>query len=71
MTAEGKEATTMADPRKQEANADMRLMAANLRQMYVALRNEGFNEPQALAIIGQTIAGAMIANGNKEDEDDG
>jgi hypothetical protein len=64
----------MADPRKQEANAEMRLLANNLRQMYIALRNEGFNEPQALAIIGQTIAGGIMAansNKDKDDDDDG
>jgi hypothetical protein len=61
----------MASPfDKQEANADARQVAKGLRQMYIALRNEGFNEPQALTIVGQTIAGAIIANAGKSEEDD-
>jgi hypothetical protein len=34
-------------------------MASGLWQMFIALTHEGFNERQALTIIGYTIAGAQ------------
>lgn len=40
-----------------EPSAAMRQLANQLRQMFVALTYEGFNEQQALVIIGQCIAG--------------
>jgi len=39
-----------------EPAADLRRAASGLRQMFVALVNEGFNEHQALVIIGQMMA---------------
>lgn len=39
-----------------EPAAEMRTVAAQLWQMFVALRAEGFTEGQALAIIGHAIA---------------
>lgn len=38
-----------------EPSADMRELANNLRQMYVALTGEGFTAQEALTIIGQAI----------------
>jgi hypothetical protein len=45
-----------------EPRADMRVAAANLWQLYVALTNEGFDERQALTILGHVLA-------NSKDED--
>lgn len=39
-----------------EPSADIRQAASALRQMYVALTMEGFDERQALVIIGQVLA---------------
>jgi hypothetical protein len=39
-----------------EPSADLRQAAAQMRQMFIALLNEGFEERQALAILGQVIA---------------
>lgn len=39
-----------------EPNADMRLMAVMFYQMFIALQQEGFTEPQAMKIIGYVIA---------------
>lgn len=39
-----------------EPAAAFRGMARELRQVYIALINEGFTEHEALAIIGQIIA---------------
>jgi hypothetical protein len=39
-----------------EPSAEHRQAAAQLRQMFVALVNEGFTEHQALVIIGQMLA---------------
>ena len=50
-----------------EPSADMRAMAHTFREMFVALRAEGFNEQQALAVIGQTIAASIAANQKPED----
>lgn len=44
-----------------EPPADMRVAAAGLRNMFVALTAEGFTETQALVIIGQVLA----ANGGQ------
>jgi hypothetical protein len=44
------------DPGRVEASADVRGGARQLRQVFVALRNEGFTEHQALVIIGQIMA---------------
>lgn len=42
-----------------EPSADLRQFASFLRQMYVALLNEGFVEREAFAIVGYLI-GQMI-----------
>jgi hypothetical protein len=42
-----------------EPVAELRSMANMMWQMYVALTAEGFNERQALAVIGATIAAGM------------
>jgi len=39
-----------------EPRADLRLMAHELREMYVALLAESFSAQEALVIIGQIIA---------------
>ena len=39
-----------------EPNADMRVLATTLWQMFVALTQEGFSEQQALVVIGQMLA---------------
>ena len=46
----------MANHIPTEPSADLRLMASTLRQMFVALTMEGFDERQALTIIGQCLA---------------
>ena len=48
---------------KVEPPAEFREMAKTTYAMYVALTDEGFNEKQALTIIG-----AMLANGDGEEE---
>ena len=45
-----------------EPSADLRLMASTFRQMFIALTMEGFDERQALTIIGQCIAGSNGAS---------
>jgi hypothetical protein len=45
-----------------EPSADLRQAASALRQMFIALINEGFDERQALTIIGHAIA----ANGGSQ-----
>ena len=42
-----------------EPAADMRVLANTIRQVYVALMQEGFNNQQALVIVGQILAGQM------------
>lgn len=42
-----------------EPSADLRQAAKGLREMYVALIEEGFTETQALVIIGQMVAGTQ------------
>lgn len=39
----------------EEPAADLRQAASALRQMFVALVQEGFTEKQALIIVGQTL----------------
>lgn len=51
---------------KTEPTADLRSFATTLWQLYVALTDSGFNEHQALVVIGQTIAAATM---NGEDDD--
>lgn len=40
-----------------EPSADFRQAAAAVRQVFIALMNEGFSEQQALKIIGYMLAG--------------
>lgn len=42
-----------------EPSADIRAFALHMRQVYLALVGQGFTEPQAMAIIGTTIAAAI------------
>jgi hypothetical protein len=42
-----------------EPSADIRAMAKNLRQMYLALTMEGFSQTEALKIIGLILIGAQ------------
>lgn len=42
-----------------EPSADLRQFASFFRQMYVALLEEGFDDRQALTIIGQTLAAQL------------
>lgn len=45
----------MTAPR--EPSADLRQAASAMRQMFVALVNEGFSETEALQIIGHILRG--------------
>jgi hypothetical protein len=45
-----------------EPSAEIRQLAHFLREMHVALLEEGFSEKQALLILGQTLAAGMAAN---------
>lgn len=49
-----------------EPSADIRQLASQTRQMFVALVNEGFTERQALVIIGQMIAAAGSGDADGE-----
>lgn len=44
-----------------EPNAEMRLMAHALRQMYLALLQEGFSKTEALAICAECIRASIAA----------
>jgi hypothetical protein len=46
-----------------EPSADLRQLASLLRQMFVALVNEGFNDREALSVIG-TVVAAQIKGAN-------
>lgn len=46
-----------------EPSADLRQFASFLRQMFVALRNEGFSEREALVILGSTVTAGFQSNG--------
>lgn len=50
----------MTAPR--EPSADIRQAASALRQMFIALTAEGFDERQALVIIGQVLAAGKSGN---------
>lgn len=41
-----------------EPSADLRMLAATLRQAYLALVAEGFTQAQALTVVGQILAAA-------------
>ena len=46
-----------------EPSSDLRIAANAMRQMYVALVNEGFSEEDALRIIGYILAGRTPSGG--------
>jgi len=46
----------MTDNGPTEPSADIRTAASGLRQLYIALTQEGFDDRQALVIIGQILA---------------
>lgn len=52
-------------PAPEEASAIGRTFARAIRDMFVALIAEGFTEAQAIALCGQAIAAAAIANGGQ------
>lgn len=52
------------DRAREEPSAEARFFAKAMRQMYVALQQEGFTTMEAIAIIGQVIA-AGTANGSQ------
>jgi hypothetical protein len=45
-----------------EPSADLRALAQGLRQMYLALVEEGFTQTEALVVIGQIIAANTQSN---------
>ena len=51
------------NPFNTEPSADLRTFASVVRQAYVALKNEGFNEDQAVE-----LTKAMILYGNRSSE---
>lgn len=44
---------------QREPSGDARAFAATMRNFYLALKDEGFTEPEALVIIGQVLGAAM------------
>lgn len=56
MTEESSTLAGLPPNAPQEPSAEIRTAASALRQMYVALTNEGFTEHQALVIIGHALA---------------
>jgi hypothetical protein len=44
----------------EEPSADLRQAASAVRQMFVALTNEGFTEQQALVIVGQVLSASIL-----------
>lgn len=48
-----------------EPSADMRQAASQLRQLFVALVNQGFDDRQALALVGQAVAAAVANQGGQ------
>ncbi|MCX5066664.1 hypothetical protein OOJ91_12320 [Micromonospora lupini] len=48
-----------------EPSADLRQFASGVRQMFVALVNEGFTERQALAVIGTALAATINSSGGE------
>ena len=63
MTAPGQEPWDMPTQAKPpiEPTADQRTAALTMRQIYVALLNEGFTEPQSLHILGVMLAAQIQA----------
>ena len=44
---------------REEPSADARTFAKGMRQLFVALQQEGFTVQEALVVIGQVIAAGM------------
>lgn len=55
---------------KREPSSDQRGVAIMWHEMYIALRDAGFTESQALTIIGQNIMASFIAGSLDNDDDD-
>jgi hypothetical protein len=47
-----------------ELNAELRIGAANLYQIFIALMNGGFTEPQALTIIASMMIASSLGGGH-------
>lgn len=47
------------DRPKTEPSADIRTLASTIWQAFVALKDEGFSEHQALIVVGQMLAATM------------
>jgi len=54
-------------PARVEPSADMRSAAHTVREWFVALREQGFTEAQALTICG-TMMGQAVAGNQSDDE---
>lgn len=52
----------------EEPSATTRAGAASIREMFVALVNEGFTESQALSLCGQMLAASAAAHVTKGDD---
>lgn len=48
-----------------EPSAEVRALAHNLRELYLALLAEGFTIGEAMTIIGHTVAAGIAAAGGK------
>lgn len=47
-----------------EPSADLRQFASLMRQMFVALQNEGFTDREVLSIIGTVVTAQIHGGGN-------
>lgn len=55
----------MSDKPRTEPSADLRLMASQFHQLFVALRDEGFTEKQALVVIGEVLRASFGKGGHQ------
>jgi hypothetical protein len=62
LAAAVREASASPDPHR-EPSADARTAARACRDVYLALRAEGFTGPEALRIVGQIIQSTMPTGG--------
>jgi hypothetical protein len=56
--------------RRTEPSADIRKMAAMWWQLFVALRQEGFTESQAMTALGHMIQGSMASTSPDDGQDE-
>lgn len=49
----------------EEPRAELRAFARAMREMYVAMQQEGFTEAEAMQIVGVTIASGIANGGGK------